>query len=153
LSRRDMKISSMTSRIFFSRKLMSVHVNSTKSRGKHSGGLQFSYNCLLFVKNIVNRGHNLRYYDGTRSTLKSFSWILSHSLRAFEIIPLDLSRWNVVVEFRPITVVVVVSLTVDSRFWYGFDGWHNLRSMTKKRRESKKWESSCEKSNYKITKL
>jgi len=45
--------------------------------------------------------------------------------------------WNVVVEFRPITVVVVVSLTVDSRFRYGFDGWHNLRSMTKKEENQK----------------
>lgn len=47
---------------------------------------------------------------------------LSHSLRSSEIIFLGLSR-NVVWEFGPITVVVVVSLTVDSRLWYGFDGW------------------------------
>jgi len=36
---------------------MSVHVNSTKFRGKRGGGLQFSYDCLLFVKNTVNRGY------------------------------------------------------------------------------------------------
>lgn len=35
---------------------------------------------------------------------------------------LDLSR-KVVVEFGPITVVVVVSLTVDSLLRYGFEGW------------------------------
>lgn len=38
------------------------------------------------------------------------------------IISLDLSR-NAVVEFVPITVVVVVSLTVDSLFLYGSVGW------------------------------
>lgn len=56
-----------------------------------------------------------------RFTSEFLSRILSHSLRSSEIAFLDLSR-NVVVEFGPITVVVVVSLTVDSRFWYGFDG-------------------------------
>lgn len=34
----------------------------------------------------------------------------------------DRSR-NVVVEFIPTTVVVVVSLADDSRFLYGTDGW------------------------------
>lgn len=45
----------------------------------------------------------------------------SYSFRSSEIAFFDLSR-NVVVEFNPITVVVVVSLTDESLFLYGFDG-------------------------------
>lgn len=49
-----------------------------------------------------------------------------YSLESSEMAFLDFSR-NVVVEFGPITVVVVVSLTVDSLLRYGFEGWpHSL---------------------------
>ena len=44
-----------------------------------------------------------------------------YSFRSSEMAFFDLSR-NVVVEFNPITVVVVVSLTDESLFLYGFDG-------------------------------
>lgn len=100
---------------------------------------------LLFVNNIVYRRCNLQYCDKMTRLVPHGN--LSHSLRSSEITPLDLSR-NIVVEFRPITVVVVVSLTVDSRFRYGFDGWHNLRLITRKLRIIV-GESNL---NYKITK-
>ena len=44
-----------------------------------------------------------------------------YSFRSSEIAFFDLSR-NVAVVFKPITVVVVVSLTEESLFLYGSDG-------------------------------
>lgn len=78
---------------------------------------------MLFMKNVAYQRRKLK---SSNFGISLASFLKSHSLWFSEIIFLDLSR-NVVVEFGPITVVVVVSLTVDSRFPYGFDGWqYNL---------------------------
>ncbi|CAG5090974.1 Similar to RER1: Protein RER1 (Bos taurus), partial [Cotesia congregata] len=70
---------------------------------------------------INNNKYTLDILYSSGTMIEPIVLVIDYSLRSSEMVARDRSR-NVVVEFIPTTVVVVVSLADDSRFLYGTDG-------------------------------